>query len=80
MNLATLHHKAVAPLWALEARHLRDQDALDEALSLCIGAVNISNFEAFVEDLLTKPNLLQLFISGKSDRYMAHLPPLNSIS
>ena len=72
MNNVVLHRKPVAPLWAFEPKHLQCGAALDDALDLCLGAINSANFEPFAEDLLSKPNLLQLFVSGKSEIYSTY--------
>jgi hypothetical protein len=65
MNNPILHRKVVAPLYAFELERLQGEGALESALQECLAIINLVNFESVVEDLLTKPGLLQLVISGK---------------
>jgi hypothetical protein len=71
MSRAFLPRKVIAPLYSFEPERLRGANGLECALLECQNVMHEGNFELVIEDLLTKPNLLQLVISGKFAHYLA---------
>lgn len=65
MSRAILDRRGVVPLHLFEPGYLRAENALQDALLHCQSVMHQDNFELVIEDLLTKPNLLQLVISGE---------------
>lgn len=63
--------KSVLDIHALAPEILVHQSALVDALAEVEAAINDSNIEFVINDLLSKPNLLEFVMSGKYN-YTSH--------